>query len=442
MSFFTNSKILTISLDEDLLKILHIKKGAKSIELLNAEVFDLQDLSFQDLDFSKKAQTEDFVNQVKIFLQKNKISTKVINLVIPEKYVFKYNFEVDAEILEKSVIKSAIEKVAKILNLDEEEFHFDFVNLDKKVQQKNEQKNQNTENSNLNSLQLQTFSVKKSIILNLKMAFKASNLKLEVIDLAEFCIQRWLSASGFFEKTKKQIFIDKLNLAKETNLLNSMNLNIGLALRFENSENLSKKNKSLKTSQIAEIAAIKQLNFVNWRDKGNKKRRNLFKKAVLFSSLFYIFLILAVILPLNFYKNQLSQEDEKLRVFAQNKSEEVKNFLDFIQQNKSSLDFALLFEKSKSINLEFFQILEKIAQKDSSIKLENLIRSKNKLILKGLVKSEDKIQAWIFELQKFKIFSSVRLISLDLSSDNKNSNLKNYLKFELEIELENKKNKI
>lgn len=347
MSFFTNSKILTISLDEDLLKILHIKKGAKSIELLNAEVFDLQDLSFQDLDFSKKAQTEDFVNQVKIFLQKNKISTKVINLVIPEKYVFKYNFEVDAEILEKSVIKSAIEKVAKILNLDEEEFHFDFVNLDKKVQQKNEQKNQNTENSNLNSLQLQTFSVKKSIILNLKMAFKASNLKLEVIDLAEFCNQRWLSASGFFEKTKKQIFINKLNLAKETNLLNSMNLNIGLALRFENSENLSKKNKSLKTSQIAEIAAIKQLNFVNWRDKGNKKRRNLFKKAVLFSSLFYIFLILAVILPLNFYKNQLSQEDEKLRVFAQNKSEEVKNFLDFIQQNKSSLDFALLFEKSK-----------------------------------------------------------------------------------------------
>lgn len=67
---------------------------------------------------------------------------------------------------------------------------------------------------------------------------------------------------------------------------------------------------------------------------------------------------------------------------------------------------------------------------------------KNKLILKGSVKSEDKIQAWIFELQKFKIFSSVRLISLDLSSDNKNSNLKNYLKFELEIELENKKNKI
>lgn len=221
MQFFSKSNFLTISFEANQANLLLIeknKKPAKSVNLINCGILDLENINLDS-----KVWLKNFVDKLKNYLLENKIITKKIYLVLPEKFVFKYAFEFEKSIAKQTMLKTLEEKIGKFLNLDKTQFNLDFL-----------------ETHTNSKILLETFSVKKSLVEQIKQTLAQANLKLKVLDVELFCSQRLLSAIAFSNSIANSFAFSNLNNTKNRrNIENTKNIkNIENLQNIQNLQNL------------------------------------------------------------------------------------------------------------------------------------------------------------------------------------------------------------
>lgn len=190
----------------------------------------------------------------------NKIKTKKIALLLTDKYIFNYNFEFEANLSGASMLKLALEKISKILSMEEANFHFDYTKkiLDSKVV-------------------LKTFTAKKTLVEGLKRTFSQAKLNLKILDIENLCFERLLSASRFSDYA--QIFWLDLNTNSKLLVFadGELQLKKSLELDFSNlkADFIKHKNPSLNWQQEKLLETELQLLVTNLKTQATFK--NLFK---------------------------------------------------------------------------------------------------------------------------------------------------------------------
>lgn len=181
---------------------------------------------------------------------------------------------------------------------------------------------------------------------------------------------------------------------------------------------------------------MKQINLANWRNTKDNSSFNKFKLGLFISFAICVLLVIALILPLNFYKKTLLSQEKQQNILLQTNKTKIQEYLNFLQQNNASLQLLTIFQNNKAMSESFFRIFSELGATGFSVQINHISKIADKVRITGFALDEAEIQSWIKALQNSKYFINPRLVDFNLLEASENPLNTNQAIFAFSLEFE------